>query len=93
MNKRKIKFIAYIRNYYIKKDGHRASRKQCPDYYAGFENLCKAMEYNPRMLIGLANKLIPHAKSSGTISISQHIFGAKLFPRESWKEFDGEKYT
>ena len=70
---RKIKFIAYIRNYYIKKDGHRASRKQCPDYYAGFENLCKAMEYNPRMLIGLANKLIPHAKSSGTISISQQL--------------------
>ncbi len=71
-NVRKIKFVAYLRNYYIKK-GRMASRKRCPDYYAGFDNLCKAMEYNPRMLIGLVNNLLPYAKTVDSIAVSQQL--------------------
>jgi len=69
---RKIQFIAHLRNYYRKTDAL-ASRKRAPDSYAGFSNLCQAMEYNPRMLIGLMNRFIPAAKTGKPISISFQI--------------------
>jgi len=69
---RKVKFVAYLRDYYLKKD-RKASRKRSPDYYAGFDNLCRAMEYNPRMLIGLVNNLLPHAKTQELVTISQQL--------------------
>lgn len=56
---RKIQFVALLRNHYLKtdKDGRllRRSVRTPPDFYVGFENICKAMEYNPRMLIGMTN--------------------------------------
>lgn len=52
---RKIKFVAQIRNYYFKQQ---RKKKRSPDLYVGFNNLCKSMEYNPRMLIGLMNVLL-----------------------------------
>lgn len=69
---RKVKFVVQIRNYYRKKN-EKKSRRRAPDLYAGFENICKAMEYNPRMLIGIMNKLIPYAKENGVISIPQQL--------------------
>lgn len=52
---RKIKFVAQIRNYYFKQQ---RKKKRSPDLYVGFDNLCRSMEYNPRMLIGLMNILV-----------------------------------
>lgn len=69
---RKIKFVAYLRNYYLK-EHRRASRKTQPESYAGFEKLCQAMEYNPRMLIGIMNKLIKKAGNDNKISISAQL--------------------
>ncbi|MFM5173037.1 hypothetical protein ACEUBH_17530 [Aeromonas veronii] len=70
---RKIQFIVQLRNYSLKYKGHRKSRRRPADYYAGFINICKAMEYNPRMLIGIMNTFIPIAKSEGIISISTQL--------------------
>ncbi len=69
---RKIKFVAHLRNYYRKESGL-ASRKRPPDSYVGFSNLCKAMEYNPRMLIGLINKFISIVKEKKTIPITSQL--------------------
>jgi len=65
---RKIKFIAQLRNYYLK-----VGRKRPPSLYVGFENLCKSVEYNPRMLISLMNMLILSLKNGKSISISDQI--------------------
>ncbi|MEZ9451636.1 hypothetical protein AB4258_03925 [Vibrio splendidus] len=69
---RKIKFIAHLRNFQMDDNGNKKARRRPADYYAGFKNICKAVEYNPRMLIGLMNKFIPHAKD-GKISIKQQL--------------------
>lgn len=69
---RKIKFITHLRNH--KRDIDGAKRRRRPaDYYGGFEQICKSVEYNPRMLIGLMNHFIPIAKSDSKVSISNQI--------------------
>ncbi len=65
---RKVKFIAQIRNYYFKK-----GRKRPPNLYVGFENLCKSVEYNPRMMISLMNMLVSSLNKSGVIPISEQV--------------------
>tara|TARA_B110000211_G_scaffold177772_1_gene200971 strand:+ start:3650 stop:5488 length:1839 start_codon:yes stop_codon:yes gene_type:complete len=65
---RKIKFVAQIRNYYYK-----SPRKRPPNLYVGFNNLCKSMEYNPRMLIGLMNMLVPILSNKKQILIPDQI--------------------
>lgn len=55
---RKIQFVAYLRNFYLNESGRLRSVRRAPDYYAGFPRLCQAMEYNPRMLIGMTNSLL-----------------------------------
>ncbi len=69
---RKIKFVVQLRNYY-RKDGARAGRKSPPDLYGGFDNICRAMEYNPRMLIGIMNRFIHHAKINSVIPIHKQF--------------------
>lgn len=69
---RKVKFIANLRNYYLKAN-KRASRKQAPSYYAGFNEICKALEYNPRMLIGVMNKISQKASNERKITISAQL--------------------
>ncbi len=66
---RKIQFVVLLRNYYKDKDGKNKSRRRPPDYYGGFPNICRAMEHNPRMLIGIMNMFIHSAKESGSIPI------------------------
>lgn len=72
---RKIQFVAYLRNHYVKKiesgKVKLSSKKRAPDYYAGFKNLCKAMEYNPRMLIGMTNMFV-ETLNSGKDKIQIH---------------------
>lgn len=70
---RKIKFVAHLRDYYLKTGKVKAGRKSPPPTYAGFENICKAMEYNPRMLIGIMNKFIINAKEGKKISTSSQL--------------------
>lgn len=69
---RKIKFIAQIRNYYLKKQ-----RKRPPDLYVGFDNLCKSMEFNPRMLISLMNILVSKAGKDKKIGIADQMAGLR----------------
>lgn len=61
---RKIKFVAQIRNYYFKQQ---RKKKRSPDLYVGFDNLCRSMEYNPRMLIGLMNILASCVSEGGEV--------------------------
>lgn len=69
---RKVKFVVQLRNYY-RGYGKKKGRRRPHDLYAGFSNICKAMEYNPRMLIGIMNKFIPYAKSDKTIPVHQQL--------------------
>lgn len=70
---RKVQFIVQLRNYALRDNGKRKGRRRPASYYAGFKNICKAMEYNPRMLIGIMNMFIPIIKSEGTVSISKQL--------------------
>lgn len=69
---RKIKFIVHLRNYKRDKNQQQKRRRRPADYYGGFKHICKSVEYNPRMIIGLMNNFIPIAKE-GTIEISTQI--------------------
>ncbi|ENK2264145.1 TPA: ATP-binding protein [Vibrio parahaemolyticus] len=71
---RKIKFIAHLRNH--KKDNKGIKRRRrAADFYAGFDHVCKSVEYNPRMLIGLMSQFIPLVKNSknSKVSVSEQI--------------------
>lgn len=76
---RKVKFIAYLRDYSKNDNGNLISRRRAADYYAGFDNICKSIEYNPRMLIGIMNMFIPIIKSNGKIAIHEQISGLKMY--------------
>ncbi|MBN57553.1 hypothetical protein [Thalassolituus sp. UBA3500] len=67
---RKIKFIAQIRNHF-RSGGRMKPRRSIPDFYLGFDNICKSVEYNPRMIIAISNTLISTLKSNGRISLSK----------------------
>ncbi|NVJ62466.1 MAG: ATP-binding protein [Gammaproteobacteria bacterium] len=69
---RKVKFIAHLRNYKRDENNQIKRRRRPADYYAGFDHICKAVEYNPRMLIGLMNKFIPIAKE-GKVSLAAQL--------------------
>nr|WP_286921028.1 hypothetical protein [Marinobacter sp.] len=64
---RKIQFVAYLRNFFLNDHGGLRSVRRAPDYYAGFSRLCRAMEYNPRMLIGMTNSFIDFLNEGNTI--------------------------
>ena len=76
---RKVKFIAYLRDYSKGKDKRFISRRRAADYYAGFENICKSTEYNPRMLIGIMNMFIPLIKDKGKVTIAEQISGLETY--------------
>ncbi|VUD64550.1 hypothetical protein TDB9533_03343 [Thalassocella blandensis] len=69
---RKVKFVVQIRNYYRKLNGKK-SRKSPPPLYAGFKNICKSLEYNPRMLIGITNKFLPLASNETPIPVHEQL--------------------
>lgn len=88
---RKIQFIVEIRDYYFKNEAkskdvakdkdvaEKGSRRRPPNYYAGFENICKALEYNPRMLTGIMNNFVAKAKNKPIISSSDQLEELKGF--------------
>jgi len=59
---RKIRWSVLIRNYYFNNNLSLRSIRRPADFYAGFLNICTALEYNPRMLIGTMNKLVQQYK-------------------------------
>lgn len=72
---RKIKFITHIRNYKRDNNNNIKARRRPADFYAGFNNICKSVEYNPRMIIGLMNNFILIVKKSGKVTIHQQLLG------------------
>jgi len=70
---RKIQFIAAIRNHYLGTEGTRKSRRSSFEYYAGFEHICRALEFNPRMLIGIMTNFAREASHNKIIPISKQL--------------------
>lgn len=70
---RKIQYIARLRNSHLTEQGRKKSLRRAPDFYAGFDNICKATEYNPRMLIGMMSMFVPIIKDKGVVSIHKQI--------------------
>jgi hypothetical protein len=67
---RKVQFIVQLRNFQINERSHLTSRRRAANFYAGFKNICKATEYNPRMLIGIMSMFIPIIKDSKNKKVS-----------------------
>ncbi len=70
---RKVQFISRLRNFQFNERGALKSRRRSADFYAGFKNICKATEYNPRMLIGIMNMFIPIIKDHSKVSIPKQL--------------------
>lgn len=70
---RKVQFISRLRNFQFNERGALKSRRRAADFYAGFKNICKATEYNPRMLIGIMNMFIPIIKDHSKVSIPKQL--------------------
>tara|TARA_B100000953_G_scaffold300209_1_gene303788 strand:- start:36033 stop:37775 length:1743 start_codon:yes stop_codon:yes gene_type:complete len=66
---RKVKFVAQVRDYF-RSDNRRRSRKSIAPFYLGLDGLCKAMEYNPRLIIALANSLLRVIRHKSVIALS-----------------------
>ncbi|ACJ27811.1 hypothetical protein swp_1008 [Shewanella piezotolerans WP3] len=76
---RKVKFIAYLRDLRRNNSGQKQARRRPADYYAGFENICKSTEFNPRMIIGIMNMFIPIIKDRNRVTISEQISGLQSY--------------
>jgi hypothetical protein len=70
---RKVQFIARLRNFQFNERGTLKPRRRAADFYAGFKNICKATEYNPRMLIGIMSMFIPIIKAHSMVSIPKQL--------------------
>lgn len=73
---RKIQFVAHLRNEFLGKTSKLRSRRRAIDYYSGFKKICKALEYNPRMLISMSNLITESfvsSKKKEKISIDEQI--------------------
>lgn len=73
---RKIRWSVLIRNYYFDDNLSLRSVRRPADFYAGFDNICNVLEYNPRLLIGTMNKLVQHYKN-GKIDFPSQINALK----------------
>lgn len=70
---RRFKYIVYLLNTRTKDDGSLNSAKRADNYYGGFYNLCRQVEYNPRMLIGLMNSFVEDMSQGKAISLAKQI--------------------
>ncbi|KPM80270.1 MULTISPECIES: ORC-CDC6 family AAA ATPase [unclassified Pseudoalteromonas] len=64
---RRIQFNVHLRNYY------KRPRKRASHYYTGFENICKLLDYNPRMLVGVMSIFSSIAKVEGIIKVHRQL--------------------
>lgn len=71
---RKIRPIALVRSEFFKeKSLEKQSRRRSSEMYSGFYNICKSVEYNPRMLISIINASLSILNEKGKISASDQI--------------------
>lgn len=70
---RKLRWPLLIREHYIKTERRMNSFRSPAPFYAGFDTLCRALEFNPRMLIGTMNKFAQVARTQDKISISTQL--------------------
>lgn len=64
---RRIQFNVHLRNYY------QTTRKRASHYYTGFDNICRLLDYNPRMLVGVMSIFSSIAKSEGQIKVHRQL--------------------
>lgn len=64
---RRIQFNVHLRSH------HSSSRKRPSNYYTGFSNICKILDYNPRMLIGVMSIFSSIAKTDGVVKNHKQI--------------------
>ncbi len=71
---RKIEYVALLRNHVFKSDMSKRTLRRPHNYYGGFDNLAKSLEYNPRMLTSTMNELLSGlGKSKKQIEIFAQI--------------------
>lgn len=78
---RKFQFVVLNRDLYLKENGSVKPRRRAPDIYAGFDNICRALEYNPRMLIGIMNEFVSSVKKDDLIPVHVQIAALEKFLR------------
>lgn len=75
---RKIRPVALVRSEFFKKNSlnnslKKRSRRRSSEIYSGFYNICKSVEYNPRMLISIINSSLEILNEKGKISATDQI--------------------
>ncbi|NOJ12925.1 hypothetical protein [Vibrio splendidus] len=76
---RRIQFNIHLRNYYLKDDNLKSSRKRPSSYYTGFNNICTMLEHNPRMLVGIMSIFASIARKSGVIKEHEQLSNIKNY--------------
>lgn len=76
---RRIQFNMHLRNYYLKSDNLKASRRRASSYYTGFRNICLMLEYNPRMLVGIMSVFAAIARKNGIIKEHEQLSNLKNY--------------
>lgn len=65
---RKIRWPVYLRNEIFNQQMRKKSLKRPPDIYGGIYHICQQLEYNPRLIIGTMNKIIPDNKGKASVA-------------------------
>lgn len=76
---RRIQFNFHLRNYYLKDENIKSSRRRASYYYTGFRKICAMLEYNPRMLVGSMNIFASIARKSGVIKEHEQLDNIKNY--------------
>ncbi len=76
---RRIQFNLHLRNYYLKDDKRKSSRRRESLYYTGFKNICTMVEYNPRMLVGIMSIFASIAHKNGSIKEHEQLSNIKNY--------------
>lgn len=76
---RRIQFNIHLRNYYLKSENLKASRRRPSSYYTGFKNICLILEYNPRMLVGIMSMFANIARKNGIIKEHEQLTSLKSY--------------
>lgn len=70
---RRIQFNVHLRNYYKKDQLRKQGRRRPSHYYSGFLNICRILEYNPRMIIGVMSIFSGVAKAEGEVKVYRQL--------------------
>ncbi|HIF9111801.1 hypothetical protein [Photobacterium damselae] len=76
---RRIQFNIHLRNYYLKNDKAKSSRRRASLYYTGFKNICAMLEYNPRMLVGIMSTFASIVRKNGAIKEHEQLSNIRKY--------------